>query len=31
MVGEFPADYIFDAVGEVVEVVKAFEEQAAVH
>jgi hypothetical protein len=31
VVGEFPSDYIFDAVGEVVEAVEAFEELAAGH
>jgi hypothetical protein len=31
VVGEFPSDYIFDAVCEVVEVVKAFEEPTAGH
>jgi hypothetical protein len=29
VVGEFPSDYIFDAVGEVVEAVEALEELAA--
>jgi hypothetical protein len=31
VVGEFPSDYIFDAVGEVVKAIKAFEEPAAGH